>query len=267
MLLWTIFRIPLHLIAVNRHTSPWRRNLGELEVTRGWRIDDLSVSSTELPFKLNDAETKQILAVSGSSYSHVPPEFLEWAFRSHRKSVQKCFLVIYLTPSCFMSKKICSSNIPSTKEEIPIWTFKVPSPLPLFRLWSNNTTHIRGTTHPLLSLWPGCSPLTLPLASVWPTPCPTPGQVPCCSGWLCCSPVSHQASASPSGTKDCKSSLRQKAPDFTFPSSRRFMAGAWDNCTHLGKLERDGSGVWGTPRCFLSIFLGPWKDSPLVYQS
>ena len=78
MVLWTIFRIPLlYPIAVNIHTSPWRGGqLGELEVTQGWGINDLSVSRTVLTFKLNNSETKQILAVSGSFHSLVPPEFL-----------------------------------------------------------------------------------------------------------------------------------------------------------------------------------------------
>lgn len=158
-----------------------------------------------------------------------------------------------------MVKKICSSNIPSTKEEIPMWTFEVPSPLPLFRLWSNNNTHVRSTTHLPLILWPGCSPLMLPLASVWPAPCPTAGQASDCSGWLCCSPVSHQASAPPPGTKDCKSSLRQKAPDFTFPSSRRFMAGAWNNSAHIGKLEKGGSGNLQDSQMFPVYFPGSLK--------
>jgi hypothetical protein len=148
------------------------------------------------------------------------PGSLAWNFWSHRESVRKCLLMIYLIPSCFMLRRLMCVIYVNQKGNTNL-SFTIFFPLPLLRLSNDNTTQVTGATH---SPWAG-GLLALPLAA----PCLQPDLcfllctriAPCCSGWLCCLLVSHWAWASPPGMLSTVSSSRDTEflCDLFFPIS------------------------------------------------
>lgn len=73
------------------HFSLGRREIWRTGGHTGWGMNDLSVCRTVLPFKLNDTEITQILAVSGSFHSLVPSWFISISFSKPQRGFKSAY--------------------------------------------------------------------------------------------------------------------------------------------------------------------------------